>query len=291
MIISLILGAFLFIPHTNIPNNCTITSNGQPISIVNRADFGLSIPDLPILDSQKYLTFLNRLDTLVTKEPKNAILDNHGNIIPDQPGCRIYRRVFTNQFYTFYYNNGPSKIEVPLLTVYPKVDSELLANIRSKRIGRYITSFKVQNKTRTNNIRLASNAINNYVIFPGETFSFNKVVGKRTAGKGYLKAPVIIKGEFSEDIGGGICQVSSTLFNAVDNAGLQVIQRYSHSREVPYIPPGRDATVSWYGPDFSFKNIYNQPILIRSKTIGDQLVIKLFSSDVIEYRPKKVPYL
>jgi vancomycin resistance protein YoaR len=165
----------------------------------------------------------------------------------------------------------------------------LLGNIQSKRIGRYITSFNLSNKERTNNIKLATIAINNTVLFPGETFSFNKVVGKRTAGKGYLRAPVIIRGSFSEDIGGGICQVSSTLFNAVDNAGLHIIQRFSHSRKVNYIPPGRDATVSWYGPDFVFKNKYNQPILIQAKTLGNKLIIKIYSSDVIEYRPKNVP--
>jgi len=152
-----------------------------------------------------------------------------------------------------------------------------------------VTSFNNSNKKRTNNIKLAVAAINNYVIFPGETFSFNRVVGKRTAAKGYLKAKVIVRGEYAEDIGGGICQVSSTLFNAVDNAGLKIVQRFSHSRKVPYIPPGRDATVSWYGPDFVFKNKYNQPVLIQAKTLGNLLIIKLYSSDVVEYDPKQVP--
>lgn len=89
------------------------------------------------------------------------------------------------------------------------------------------------------------------------------MVGERISGKGYMPATVIVKGEFSEDFGGGICQVSSTLFNAVDNAGLKVVQRYSHSREVSYVPLKRDATVSWNGPDLIFKNEYNQPILIH----------------------------
>ncbi|MCQ6512826.1 VanW family protein, partial [Vibrio parahaemolyticus] len=97
--------------------------------------------------------------------------------------------------------------------------------------GEYVTFFSSNNKERNNNIYLAANAINNYVLFPGETFSFNKVVGERSAGKGYLPATVIVKGEYSEDLGGGICQVSSTLFNAVDNAGLKVVKRYSHSKE------------------------------------------------------------
>ena len=181
-------------------------------------------------------------------------------------------------------------IEIPIHPVYPKIDSELLADIRSVRIGRYITSFNSSNKNRSTNIDLAAEAINNHVVFPGETFSFNRVVGKRTVEKGYEKAKVIVRGEYAEDIGGGICQVSSTLFNAVDSAGLKIVQRFSHSRNVSYIPPGRDATVSWYGPDFEFKNIYNQPIIIQARTMGNLLVIKIFSSDVIEYQPKKVPF-
>jgi vancomycin resistance protein YoaR len=104
-----------------------------------------------------------------------------------------------------------------------------------------------------------------------------------------LLARVIVKGEFSEGIGGGICQVSSTLFNAIDNAGLQTIQRYSHTRSVPYVPSGRDATVSWYGPDFSFKNKYNQPILIRATIQGGMVSIMVYSSDMINYKLRKIP--
>jgi vancomycin resistance protein YoaR len=138
---------------------------------------------------------------------------------------------------------------------------------------------------------LSAEAINNYVLFPGEVFSFNKVVEKRTAEKRYRPATVIIKGEFPEDIGGGICQVSTTLFNAVDNAGINVIQRSSRSREVSYVLPGRDATASWNGPDLIFKNNYNQPILIQAKTLEDKLIVNVYSSDVITYRPINVPSL
>lgn len=289
MNVSFLLGILLLIQQLNIPDRIVITSEGQPIAIINRSDFLMPVPDIPIIESGKYNKFLDQLDQNVSKEPKNAVLDKNGNIIPEELGYKLYRREFTKQFYTKFFISGSDKIEVPRLLVYPRVDSELLGNIRSKRIGRYITSFNLSNKERTNNIKLATIAINNTVLFPGETFSFNKVVGKRTAGKGYLRAPVIIRGAFSEDIGGGICQVSSTLFNAVDNAGLHIIQRFSHSRKVNYIPPGRDATVSWYGPDFVFKNKYNQPILIQARTLGNKLIIKIYSSDVIEYRPKNVP--
>lgn len=291
MNISWILGLFLFVQPVTIPEHLVLTSNDKMISIVNRDDFSMPLPELPIIDLDKYDKFLEKIDRIVYLEPKNAYIDQSGHIIPEKVGFRLYRKAFTERFFQYFFHYGPATMELPLLSEYPKVDSELLGNIRSKRIGSYVTIFNFANKTRTNNIYLATKAINNSVIFPGDTFSFNQIVGKRTAERGYLRAPVIIRGEFAEDIGGGICQVSSTLFNAIDNAGLQIVQRFSHSRQVPYIPPGRDATVSWYGPDFVFKNKYNQPILIQAKTLGNKLIIKVFSSDVIEYTPRKIPIL
>lgn len=267
-----------------------ITKEGKPISIINKEDYAIGDPSYFILDTTKYDKLLKQLEKQLTVSPKNAKLDQYENIIPEQVGTSINKQAFTESFYAYFFKNSTSAIEIPMYPVYPKVDSELLSDIRNIRIGRYITSFNPRNKKRSTNIQLAVEAINNHVIFPGETFSFNSVVGKRTTAKGYEKAKVIVKGEYSEDIGGGICQVSSTLFNAVDSAGLKIVQRFSHSRHVPYIPPGRDATVSWYGPDFEFKNNYNQPIIIQARTIGNLLVIKLYSSDVIEYKPKVVPF-
>ena len=86
-----------------------------------------------------------------------------------------------------------------------------------------ITYFNPHNKERSHNIKLATSAIHNHVIFPHESFSFNETVGERTVQNGYKKAPVIVRGELSEGIGGGICQVSSTLFNAVDHANLKIV--------------------------------------------------------------------
>ncbi|NWQ41989.1 VanW family protein [Bacillus sp. EB106-08-02-XG196] len=285
------LFTFLFIIQQVTPQaGVDITKDGKPISTINREDYAIGNPSFFILDTKKYNKLLNQLEKQLSVIPKDARLDQHENIIPEQAGLSINRQAFTESFYSFFFEQNKSTLEIPMYPVYPKVDSELLSDIRSIRIGRYITSFNPRNKKRSTNIQLAVEAINNHVVFPGDTFSFNSVVGKRTTEKGYEKAKVIVKGEYAEDIGGGICQVSSTLFNAVDSAGLKIVQRFSHSRHVPYIPPGRDATVSWYGPDFEFKNMYNQPILIQAKTIGNLLVIKLYSSEVIEYKPKKVPF-
>ena len=288
---SWMLGIIILSQQVIMPGSLVITKNSDPISVANRTTFSMHWPILPILDTKKFEKFMDDIDQQVTKNPKNAIIDKKGNIIQEQLGYRLNRQVFIENIFSYYFNNGSSTLEVPLLTIYPRVDSELLGNIRGEKIGEYVTFFNSKNKERNNNIYLAAKAINNYVLFPGEIFSFNKVVGERKAGKGYMPATVIVNGEFSEDFGGGICQVSSTLFNAVDNAGLKVVQRNSHSREVSYVPPKRDATVSWNGPDFIFKNDYNQPILILAKSIENKLIIEIYSSDVITYTPKKVPYL
>ncbi|WHY69646.1 VanW family protein [Neobacillus sp. SuZ13] len=288
---SWMLGIIILSQQMIMPGSLVITKNSDPISVANHTTFSMHWPILPILDTKKFEKFMDDIDQQVTKNPKNAIIDKKGNIIPEKLGYRLNRQVFTENIFSYYFNNGSSTLEVPLLTIYPRVDSELLGNIRGEKIGEYVTFFNSKNKERNNNIYLAAKAINNYVLFPGEIFSFNKVVGERKAGKGYMPATVIVNGEFSEDFGGGICQVSSTLFNAVDNAGLKVVQRNSHSREVSYVPPKRDATVSWNGPDFIFKNDYNQPILILAKSIENKLIIEIYSSDVITYTPKKVPYL
>jgi vancomycin resistance protein YoaR len=292
MIFSLIMGYFLLTqPSTTATDHLIITKDGQTVTIINREEFTFPQTGLPLINTSKYRSFLDKLDNQISIAPENASLDPNGMIIPERTGSRIHRQAFTEQFYSYFFSPQKAKMEIPILKVYPPVDSELLSDIRSMRIGRYVTSFNPQNKKRSNNIQLATKAINNHVVFPGETFSFNKVVGKRTVAKGYLRAPVIVRGEFSEDIGGGICQVSSTLYNAVDNAGVKIVERFSHSRKVPYIPPGRDATVSWYGPDFEFKNNYNQPILIRARTLGHLIIIKVYSSENINYLPRKVPYL
>jgi len=265
----------------------TVTHEGKSISSVSRDAH--SLPVFPLLDMEKVSRWMNELDRKTYTEAVNARIGGSGQIVPGQNGHKLDRKAFLKRYYGYLYGSGPASIEVPTYPVYPKVDTELLASLRAQQIGYYITYFNANNTDRSHNIALAAKAIDGTVVFPGETFSFNRVVGIRTTGKGYRRATVIVRGELSEGIGGGICQVSSTLFNAADRAGLNIVQRYSHSRHVPYVPPGRDATVSWGGPDFAFKNAYNQPVLIRSFASGGSVAVSIFSSDVIEYVPRKVP--
>ncbi|WP_158553558.1 VanW family protein [Peribacillus saganii] len=260
-------------------NELIILHKETEVNRVNRSDFTHPSPEIPTIHVEKYLEFLELMDKEMYQAPKNAYIDKSGHIIPGVAGHKLYREKFSDRFLRYYYGNGPSKLEVPLQPIHPKVDEELLAEIRVHKIGQFVSSFNSYNKNRTNNISLAAEALNNHVLFPQETFSFNKIVGKRTAARGYMKAKVIVRGEFSEGIGGGICQVSSTLFNAVDQAGLKIVERYCHTRQVPYVPFGRDATVSWNGPDFKFQNNINQPILILAKVVGGRVIINIFSAE------------
>lgn len=124
------------------------------------------------------------------------------------------------------------------------------------------TSTYGSNNNRINNIELALDTLNGYCIEPGETFSFNGVVGQRTAERGYKKAGAFADGMVTEELGGGICQVSTTLFNAAVKSDLAIVERQPHSRPVGYVDEGKDAAVSWPNQDFKFTNNTGYPVYI-----------------------------
>jgi vancomycin resistance protein YoaR len=276
------------------PGNLILKHKGNVLENIYRSEYDKIPFEQIMVDSRQLHSLMNRLEKKVYVKPINASFNPNGKLISEKAGQMLDREEFIHQFYTHYFQQGKTVLNIPLKPIYPKVDSELLSSIQSKQISYYITYFNSYNKERTHNIRLAANAVNGQVVLPGEAFSFNKTVGNRTSEKGYMKAPVIVRGELSEGIGGGICQVSSTLFNAVDQVGVNIVERFSHSRRVPYVPPKRDATVSWYGPDFVFINPHSQPILIRANVYGGQLIVRIFSSEGINHKtvpnaPSKLP--
>lgn len=242
--------------------------------------------DIAFIDQKRMELLIDSLKEQVNIPPVNATYDEDFNIVTGKDGKALDLYQFRKDFFDIYYNQKQDFISLPLKNVGPRVDPMLLKEISNKSLGLYSTQFNPNNKDRTTNVALATQAINGKVIFPGETFSFNETVGERTKARGYKKAQVIVQGEFAEDIGGGICQVSSTLYNAVDLDGIQMVERYTHSRSVPYVPPGRDATVSWWGPDFSFKNLYNEPIVIKARAANGNLSIELLSSETVDYFSK-----
>lgn len=141
--------------------------------------------------------------------------------------------------------------------------------------GGIYTSYYNPSEARAVNIELAAQRINGTVIQPGAGFSFSNTVLPRTSANGYVEAPVIISGKMSTGMGGGICQVSSTLYAAMVKAGLPATERHAHSLEMSYVPKGMDATISGTSKDLKFVNIYTKPLVIYASAQNGTLVVSL----------------
>ena len=189
-------------------------------------------------------------------------------------------------------------IEIPIEKIMPNRTREQLSRINGI-IGEFSSSFKGSSKGRIENIRLSSKALSKGVIMPGDTVSFNELTGPRSKSAGYQEANVIIKGEFVSDTGGGVCQTSTTLYNALLRADLSIIQRSPHSIPIKYVPLGQDAAVAYGVLDLKFRNDFDFPVYIDSKIIGDRVHIYIYGdknaknynvsldSEIIETIPPK----
>lgn len=177
--------------------------------------------------------------------------------------------------------HGGSRVDYVFEIVEPMVKAEQLkANIM--RIAFYTTPLLNRSDSRVNNIGIASDRINYKILQPGDEFSFNKTVGRRTAGKGYEEAPIIIRTpegpKKKKATGGGVCQVSTTIFNAVEECGLEVTERHLHSKDIGYVPKGEDATVSYGTVDFRFRNNRSFPIMLRLFLLEKSLTVKILEN-------------
>ena len=167
---------------------------------------------------------------------------------------------------------------------------------RTALMGEYTTSFRTSGENRRHNISLAAAAVHGTVLFPAEVFSFNGVVGERTEERGFRTANIIVQGEYKRGVGGGVCQVSTTLYNAVLLAGFTPIHAAAHSRPVSYVESSRDCTVS-SATDFTFANETSDPIYIAAEVQGCRLTFRLYGRRKAgEYRLKsevveRLPYL
>lgn len=175
------------------------------------------------------------------------------------------------------YAESEEECVIPLKVVYPKVSTNQIGNEAfPDQLATFSTNFSTKNTNRSTNIRLAVKKINGVVLMPGQSFSYNQTLGKRTTAAGYKVAAVYSNGEVSEGVGGGICQVSSTLYNSVLLSNLEVVERHNHSFNPGYVPAGQDATVSWGGPDFKFKNNRSYPVRIVASVKGGTITVQIF---------------
>lgn len=150
---------------------------------------------------------------------------------------------------------------------------------RDHVMAAYFTSLEGRTAAQRSNALLAATAVDGAVIQPGHVFSFNRTVGPWTADRGYLRAPVSYEGELVKDWGGGVCQTSTTLYNAALVAGLDVLERHRHTWAPRYAPPGRDAAVAQYDIDLRFRNPNPWPVRIRTRVVGDSLGFELLGRE------------
>ncbi len=212
-------------------------------------------------------------------EPVNAVRDeNTYEIITEsKPG---YGFRMTDAIIAFENAKPGDVVTLALVEIEPDDDGnvELFQDVLS-----YYDSPHVYNPTRTHNLELACKAINGTIVKPGETFSFNKTVGERTAEKGYGAAGVYVGGETVQELGGGVCQVASTIFYCTLKADLEVVERAEHQFTPSYIPWGMDATIYWGSLDYKWRNNTQYPIRIDASVSDGYVHIRFVGTDTKDY--------
>lgn len=229
---------------------------------------------------------INKIRMEANREPINAkisAVNGKISVTPEVDGLNLKEEKL-KQDITSQINGGlakePKVIEAVFESSKPEVTSEKLATVNTA-VASFSTSFTTSIANRINNIELATKAINGTVLMPGETFSFNKIVGERTKARGYKEAGVIVGDKIESGLGGGICQVSSTLYNAVLRANLKVEERRNHSLPLSYVSKGLDATVDWGNIDFKFMNNFNTPIYIEGYTKNKNVYFNIYADKAL----------
>ena len=173
--------------------------------------------------------------------------------------------------------DGITKDNLIVKVIKQSVTKEDLSSVNTI-LGRYTTTVSSSSSGRTNNIKIAAKKMNGYLMMPGEEFSYVNVTGPYTLSNGYGDAPVIVEGELQSGIGGGVCQLSSTLYNAVLYAGLDIVNVRNHTIASSYVPKGRDATVNDSSIDFIFKNNLAHPVYLKSYVYGNTVVTEVYGN-------------
>lgn len=195
-------------------------------------------------------------------------------VIPGQEGQQVSLEKIIKQLPDRWGSFENLEIPIILEKVYPSITEEDLKVMGE--LSSFTTWYNNGEVDRTHNLTMAAAAINTQVVQPGQKFSFNQTVGARTFETGYRDAMVIVSGKFEPGVGGGICQVSSTLYNAVLKSGLDIVERHNHALAVAYVPVGLDATVVYGIQDFQFKNNTGHPIYLRAATGGGKLTVTVY---------------
>ncbi len=219
---------------------------------------------------------IEKIHTEIYKEPKDAYYtQNPFSVYPSENGLDF--KISLEEAKNILGDQTAEEYAIPIKTLYPKVTTNMIGSEAfPDLLSNFSTYYSASNVNRTTNLRLAANKINGTVLMPGETFSYNKVVGARTIAAGYKEAPIYVSGEVVDGLGGGICQITSTLYNAVILANLDIVERTNHQFVPSYVKASRDATVVYGALDFKFKNNRNYPIKINCSVSGGVASFQIF---------------
>jgi vancomycin resistance protein YoaR len=201
-------------------------------------------------------------------------------VIPDQPGAALDPTAAAVAVATAAHATGERTAALRLRAVpadLTTVEAQALG-IR-ERVSTFTTEMGPSSSNRIHNVHLMADYIDGTVIRPGQTFSYNGSVGPRTAERGFLEGQMIVGSLLLPSIGGGVCQTATTLFNNAFDLGLPIAERHNHSFYISHYPMGRDATVSWGGPDFKFRNDMEHALLIKSSYTDSTLTFSFYGTD------------
>ena len=211
---------------------------------------------------------IDKIHTEIYKEAVNAsYTTNPFTVIPSENGLDF--NISIDEAKAIINSEKKDEYSIPLKVIYPAVTTSMIGTEAfPDMLSTYSTRYSTRDRDRTTNLQLAASKINGTVLMPGETFSYNQVVGERTISAGYKEAPIYVNGEVVDGLGGGICQITSTLYNAVLYANLEIVERSNHQFIPSYVTASRDATVVYGSIDFKFKNNRDYPIKLICSVSG-----------------------
>ena len=215
--------------------------------------------EIPVVNKEPEAINIEKIHDEICKEPQDAYFTkNPFAVYPEVKGISFDLEKAKEML-----KEDKDEYVIKLTITNPKVTLDKIGpEAFPDKLATFSTRYDVSDKDRTTNLELACNKINGTVVLSGDTFSYNKVVGARTAGAGYKNAKIYEAGKVVDGIGGGICQISSTLYNAVLNANLEIVERKNHQFVTSYVEPGMDATVVYGLTDFKFKNTRQYPVRV-----------------------------
>ena len=215
--------------------------------------------EIPVVNKEPEAIDIEKIHDEICKEPQDAYFTkNPFAVYPEVKGISFDLEKAKEML-----KEDKDEYVIKLTITNPKVTLDKIGpEAFPDKLATFSTRYDVSDKGRTTNLELACNKINGTVVLSGDTFSYNKVVGARTAGAGYKNAKIYEAGKVVDGIGGGICQISSTLYNAVLNANLEIVERKNHQFVTSYVEPGMDATVVYGLTDFKFKNTRQYPVRV-----------------------------